>query len=105
MPGQGRRAVSARPDPGAQRPDPASRAGQSRQELGARAARAPDLGREPADVQDVERRQPGLRYLKIEKSISFWVMNSSSAGWPSRVARIPRRMAGTISPGVVTRSP
>ena len=32
-------------------------------------------------------------------------MNSSSAGIPSCVFRTARRIAGTISPGSVTRSP
>src|SRR5439155_18683343 len=42
---------------------------------------------------------------KIEKSTAFSVMNSSSAGVPSRVFAIARLMAGTMAPGSVTRSP
>jgi transposase len=42
---------------------------------------------------------------KIEKSVAFSVMNSSKAGVPSRVWSTARLMAGTISPGSVTRSP
>ena len=45
------------------------------------------------------------RYLNVETSISFWVMNSGSAGRPSRVCWMPRLIAGTISAGSVTRSP
>jgi hypothetical protein len=41
----------------------------------------------------------------IEKSSAFSVMNSSSAGMPSRVLATARRMAGTMSSGSVTRSP
>ena len=41
----------------------------------------------------------------IEKSSAFSVMNSSSAGTPSRVLATARRMAGTMSSGSVTRSP
>ena len=41
----------------------------------------------------------------FETEVSLSVMNSRRAGCPSRVARIPRSMAGTISPGSVTRSP
>ncbi len=47
-------------------------------------------------------RSPGQSF---ETAVSFEVMNSSSAGTPWRVCSIPRRMAGTISPGSVTRSP
>jgi hypothetical protein len=42
---------------------------------------------------------------KRETSTAFSVMNSSSAGVPSRVFSMPRRIAGTISSGSVTRSP
>jgi len=42
---------------------------------------------------------------KIEKSVAFSVMNSRRAGVPSRVFSTARVMAGTISPGSVTRSP
>jgi len=42
---------------------------------------------------------------KIEKSIAFSVMNSTSAGVPSRVLATARLMAGTISFGSITRSP
>src|SRR5262245_23210267 len=42
---------------------------------------------------------------KIEKSVAFSVMNSSKAGFPSRVWSTARLMAGTISPGSLTRSP
>jgi hypothetical protein len=40
-----------------------------------------------------------------ETAVSFDVMNSSSAGVPLFVCSIPRLIAGTISPGSVTRSP
>jgi len=33
------------------------------------------------------------------------VMNSSNAGLPSRVFSMPRRIAGTICSGSLTRSP
>jgi transposase len=45
------------------------------------------------------------RRQKIEKSVAFSVMNSSKAGLPPRVWSTARLMAGTISPGSVTRSP
>ena len=41
----------------------------------------------------------------FETAVSFAVMNSRRAGCPSRVARIPRSMAGAISPASTTRSP
>ncbi len=41
----------------------------------------------------------------IENVISFAVMNSSRAGVPSSTWRSARWIAGTISPGSVTRSP
>ena len=44
-------------------------------------------------------------YRKVEMVISFWVMNSSRTGTPSRVCAIPRWSAGMISFGSVTRSP
>ena len=54
--------------------------------------------------QNVEIARPDP-YLKIEKLISFSVRNSSRTGIPSRVFAIPRRMAGMISSGRLTRSP
>src|SRR4029078_5388291 len=49
----------------------------------------------------------GLLFVQanIEKSSAFSVMNSSSAGTPSRVLATARRMAGTMSWGWLTRSP
>jgi hypothetical protein len=44
-------------------------------------------------------------YGKRETSSAFSVMNSRSAGTPSRVLSMPRRIAALISPGSVTRSP
>src|SRR5690606_26954567 len=44
-------------------------------------------------------------YLNLETATSLAVMNSRSAGWPRSVASMPRRIAGTISAGSVTRSP
>ena len=49
--------------------------------------------------------QPPSGGQNFETEVSLSVMNSRRAGCPSRVARIPRSMAGTISPGSVTRSP
>ncbi len=46
---------------------------------------------------------PGLQNFEI--AVSLAVMNSTSAGTPSRVLSIPRRIAGTISARSVTRSP
>jgi hypothetical protein len=46
-----------------------------------------------------------LDYPNRETSTAFSVMNSSSAGVPSRVFAMPRRIAAWISPGSVTRSP
>ena len=40
-----------------------------------------------------------------ETSVSLLVMNSSSTGMPSLVFAMPRRIAGMISSGLVTRSP
>ena len=54
---------------------------------------------------DVPETVVGMPDQNLETEVSFAVMNSRRAGWPSRVARIPRSMAGTISPGSVTRSP
>ena len=47
----------------------------------------------------------GSEPQNFETDVSLAVMNSRRAGCPSRVARIPRSMAGTISAGSVTRSP
>jgi hypothetical protein len=44
-------------------------------------------------------------YLNLETSTSLLVMNSRSAGVPCLVCSMPRRIAGTISSGSVTRSP
>ncbi len=41
----------------------------------------------------------------MEKSTAFSVMNSRRQGTPSCVFTMARLMAGTISPGSVTRSP
>ena len=48
---------------------------------------------------------PAACYLKVEVVISLAVMNSSSAGVPSWVFRMPRVIAGMISFGSVIRSP
>ena len=40
-----------------------------------------------------------------DTSVSFEVMNSSSTGTPSLVLAMPRWIAGTMSSGLVTRSP
>ena len=73
----------------------------------------PNVGREPsvsAPARKAARRQSrpptgGSGHQNFETEVSLAVMNSRRAGCPSRVARIPRSMAGTISPGSVTRSP
>src|SRR5713226_5449516 len=41
----------------------------------------------------------------LETSVSLLVMNSSSTGMPSLVFAMPRRIAGMMSSGFVTRSP
>src|SRR5437588_2305666 len=41
----------------------------------------------------------------LETSVSLLVMNSNSTGTPSLVFAMPRRMAGMMSSGFVTRSP
>ena len=55
--------------------------------------------------RDVPEPVVGMPDQNFETEVSLAVMNSRRAGCPSRVARIPRSMAGTISPGSVTRSP
>ena len=69
-----------------------------------------DLGREDGrgageqrDQSEDDRARDHTVY--IEKSTAFSVMNSSSAGVPSRVFAIARLIAGTMSSGCVTRSP
>src|SRR5437588_1023487 len=52
-----------------------------------------------------EGRQVRAGYAKRETSTAFSVMNSRRAGVPSRVFSMPRRIAGTICSGSVTRSP
>ena len=49
--------------------------------------------------------EPPPTYEKTENVISLAVRNSSRAGVPSSVLAIARLMAGTISPGSLTRSP
>ena len=62
-------------------------------------------------LPDIDRRHPSSRPRgarpgqSLETAVSFEVMNSSSAGTPCLVFSMPRRMAGTISDGSVTRSP
>ncbi len=68
----------------------------------ARQRRARDCKKAPPDAG---RRLPTTQYLNMEKSISFWVMNSSRAGVPAWVCSMPRLMAGMISEASVTRSP
>src|SRR5437868_9261280 len=52
-----------------------------------------------------EGRQVRPGYAKRETSTAFSVMNSRRAGVPSRVFSMPRRIAGTICSGSLTRSP
>ena len=64
------------------------------------------IAAEDAIGEDVDLDEAVLPHQgNMEKSSAFSVMNSRSAGVPSRVWRIARWMAGTISPGSVTRSP
>jgi hypothetical protein len=76
---------------------------------GAPVFRTPPRQRRSADGDRDTRSHPAEpafgSHGNIEKSTAFSVMNSSSAGVPSRVLSIARLMAGAIAPGSVTRSP
>jgi hypothetical protein len=73
-----------------------------------RCAGSPATTTHPASPRGERKKGKGRErrgYLKIEKLISFSVMNSRRTGTPSRVLAMPRLSAGMISPGSVMRSP